>query len=160
MRMRIVVADRSEARFYDMVSFTGALQPAGTLTDAKARLHERDLVSDRPGRVFDHAAPPSGRRGAVAHHGTGGERSAREHEAESFAREIAKALEVATREHRLDRIVLMAAPAFLGLLREALPRAVKSVIFAEVHKDLVHQTDDVVRQHLPQEAFRDLATPG
>src|SRR6478609_1950684 len=38
MRMRIVVADRSEARFYDMVSFTGALQPAGTLTDAKARL--------------------------------------------------------------------------------------------------------------------------
>ncbi len=66
MRMRIVVADRSEARFYDVVTFTGALRPAGTLTDPKAHLHERDLVSDRPGRVFDHAAPPTERRGAVA----------------------------------------------------------------------------------------------
>lgn len=160
MRMRVVVADRSEARFYDTGSLSAALQPAGTLTDPKAHLHERDLVSDRPGRVFDHAAPTGGRRGAVAHHGTGGERSAKEHAAESFARQIAQGLEAAIREQHIDRVVLMAAPAFLGLLREALPRSVKRVIVAEVHKDLVHQSDQVVREHLPGEAFGDLAVSG
>ena len=160
MRMRIVVADQSEARFYDTGSLTAVLQPAGTLTDPKAHLHERDLVSDRPGRVFDHAPPQSGRRGAVSRHGTGGERSAKGHEAVSFAREIAKALEVATRERHIDRIVLMAGPAFLGLLREVLPRAVKKVVVAEVHKDLVHQSDEVLREHLPREAFGDLISSG
>jgi protein required for attachment to host cells len=160
MRMRIVVADQSEARFYDTGSLTGRLQLSGTLTDPQAHLHERDLVSDRPGRVFDHAAPPSGRRGAVAHHSTGGERSARAHAAASFARQVAQALEVATREHHIDRIVLMAAPAFLGLLRAALPRAVKKAVVAEVHKDLVHQSDQVVKGHLPREAFGDLVASG
>lgn len=160
MRMRIVVADRSEARFYDIGGMTEALQLTGTLTDPKAHLHERDLVSDRPGRVFDHAPPASGRRGAVAHHATGGERSAREHEAGSFARQIAEALEMATRERQIDRIVLMAAPAFLGLLREALPRAVKNMVVGEVHKDLVHHTDEAVREHLPREAFKDLTLSG
>lgn len=158
MRVRIVVADQSEARFYDTGSLAAALQLTGTLTDPKAHLHERDLVSDRPGRVFDHAVPPAGRRGAVAHHSTGSERSAREHAAVSFARQVAQALEVATREHHVDRIVLMAAPAFLGLLREALPRAVKKVLVAEVHKDLVHQSDEVVREHLPREAFKELTS--
>ena len=121
MRVRIVVADQSEARFYDTGSLAAALQLTGTLTDPKAHLHERDLVSDRPGRVFDHAVPPAGRRGAVAHHSTGSERSARAHAAVSFARQVAQALEVATREHHVDRIVLMAPPRFLACCAKRCP---------------------------------------
>jgi protein required for attachment to host cells len=153
MRVRIVVADQSEARFYDTESLDTRIELAGKLTDPKAHLHDRDLVSDRPGRVFDHAKLDSGRRGAVAHHATGGERSPRKHEAIVFARRVATELEAATREGRIDRIVLMAAPSFLGLLREALPQSVQKAIVAEVHKDLVHQSDGIVQEHLPPEAF-------
>jgi protein required for attachment to host cells len=138
MHMRVVVADQSEARFYDTGSLHAPLQLAGTLTDPKAHLHERDLVADRPGRVFD----------------------ARKHEAASFARQIVAALEVAIRQRHVDRIVLMAAPGFLGLLRAELPHSVQKAVVAEVHKDLVHQPDEVVRGHLPREAFADLPAPG
>jgi protein required for attachment to host cells len=50
-------------------------------------------------------------------------------------------------------MILIAGPPFLGLLRAALPRALQSAVAAEVPKDLVHQSDEVVRQHLPQEAL-------
>lgn len=153
MRVRIVVADQSEARFYDAVSLNGSIELAGTLSDPKAHLHNRDLVSDRAGRVFDHARLDSGRRGAVAHHATGGERTPRKHEAELFARRVAAALEAAAKEGRIDRIVLMAAPSFLGVLRGVLPRSVQKAVVAEVHKDLVHQPDSIVQEHLPRESF-------
>jgi len=77
--------------------------------------YECDFKSDRPGRVFDHA-PGGGRRGAVAHHDTGGERKPRGHEAEMFARRIIEEMERVQERDRCDRLVLMAAPAFLGEL--------------------------------------------
>jgi protein required for attachment to host cells len=153
MHARVVVADQSEVRFYDVDGPTGSLRLAGRLTDPNAHLHNRDLVSDRPGRVFDHAPPAVGRRGSVARHGTGGERSPRKHEALSFARRIATQLEIAQRAGEFDRLVLMAGPGFLGLLREVLPRSLLPLVAAEVNKDLVHQTDAAITEHLPREAL-------
>ena len=154
MRIRIVVADQAEARFYDAEPPDAALHASGQLRDPIARLHERDLVSDRPGRVFDHAAPPGTRRGAVAHHGTGGERSARKEEALAFARRIALQLERAQRQGRFDRIVVMSNPRFLGMLRQVLSPRLGRCVVAEVAKDLVHQSDQVVSAHVPSEALR------
>jgi len=152
MRVRVVVADESEARFYDSASPDGALRLAGRLTDPAARLHDRDFKSDRPGRVFDHAPVPGRRRGAVAHHGTGGERRPRKHEAARFAHEIAGELDRARREDRFDRLVVMAGPPFLGALRAALPEPVRARVMAEVPKDLVHQADSAVREALQRAA--------
>lgn len=159
MRTRIVIADQGEARFYDTGGFAAPLQLAGRLTDPKAHLHDRDFKSDRPGRVFDHAPAATGRRGAVAHHGTGGERRPRKHEAALFARQIAGELERARREKKFDRIILMAGPPFLGVLRAALPDSLATTIVATVAKDLVHQAESVVRAHLPQQAFEALSGP-
>jgi protein required for attachment to host cells len=153
MRTRIVLADQSEARFYDLEHIDGPLQLVGRLTDPNARLHDRDFKSDRPGRVFDHAPASGQRRGSVAHHATGGERSPRKHEAQLFASRIAQEIETSGREKRFDRLVLMAGPAFLGLLRAALPDAVRAAVVAEVPKDLIHQPESVVRAHLPREAL-------
>ncbi len=152
MRVRIVVADQGEARFYDIARPDAGLQPAGRLTDPKAHLHDRDFKSDRPGRVFDHAPAATGRRGAVAHHGTGGERRPRKHEAELFARQIAEQLDAAT-PGEFDRLVLMAGPAFLGLLRAALSKPLRASVVAEVPKDLVHQGEEALRAHLSSEIF-------
>jgi len=154
MRVRVVVADQSEARFYDAEVLGAPLQLAGRLADPSARLHDRDLKSDRPGRVFDHAPGATGRRGAVAHHSTGGERRPRKHEAQRFARRVAEALDHDRRQDRFDRLVLMAGPPFLGALRAALTESVRASLIAEVRRDLVHQSERVVLDHLPREVFQ------
>ncbi len=150
MQTRIVVADQAEARFYEIERSEEPLRLIGRLTDANARLHDRDFKSDRPGRVFDHAPTGNQRRGAVGHHATGGERRPRKHEAELFARQIARELESARQEHRFDRLVLMAGAPFLGVLRSALPKAISALVVHEVPKDLLHEPESALRSHLVQ----------
>lgn len=156
MRVRIVVADQSEARFYDAEHRDSELRLVGALTDPQAHLHDRDFKSDRPGRVYDHAAG-AGRRGATAHHGTGGERTPRKHEAQIFARRIAAQIQTAYRQNEFDRLILMAAPGFLGLLRQALPVSIAATVTGEVGKNLVREAAMAVAAHLPADAFHTVA---
>ena len=153
MRVRIVVADQSEADFYELEERDKPPQFVQRLEDAEAHLHNRDLKSDRPDRVFDHAPVAGGRRGAVGHHATGGERNPRKVEARRFARRIAEALDEARRQHQYDRLVLMAPPAFLGLLRKEMPAAVHAVLTAEIAKDLVHEPPEALSGYLPPGTF-------
>lgn len=152
MRIRLVVADQSQADFYELDQHDMPLLFVGRLEDAQARLHNRDLKSDRPGRVFDHAPGP-GRRGAVAHHATGSERSPRKVEATRFARRITDALDQARQQRRYDRLVVMAPPAFLGLLRQQMPAAVRAMLTAEIGKDLVHEPPEALNGYLPPGMF-------
>jgi protein required for attachment to host cells len=89
--------------------------------------------------VFDRAAPPRGRRGAVAHHAADGERSPHRHQAESFARRIVAALERDRRQDRFRQVVLIAGPALLGMLREAMKGPLNSMIIGQVTADLTHR---------------------
>jgi protein required for attachment to host cells len=150
--IRIVVADQGEARFYDLERRDAPLRRVGRLNDPAAHLHDRDFKSDRPGRVFDRAPRAGERRGATAHHGTGGERRPRKHEAELFARRIAARLDQDRQRRRFDSVVLVAGSPFLGMLRAALPKPVKALVAATVARDLVHQPESVLREHLPSSA--------
>jgi len=154
MIVRIVVANEGEVSFYDTSRHDAPLKEAGHLENPAARKHDRDLKSDRPGRVFHSALSGAGRRGAVSHHAVGGESSPRRHESGLFARRVVEELEKARREERFERIVLIAAPAFLGHLREALPESLRSSLAAEVDKDLVRQPAEAIQAHVPREAFR------
>jgi protein required for attachment to host cells len=157
MRIRIVVADQTEARFFDTEREASELSLAGQISDPAGRLHERDLKSDRPGRKFDRAPLQAGRRGATAHHGVGSEPNARRHEAAVFARRIAAELASAQRRGGFDRLVIMAPPAFLGTLRSALSATVRKCVAAEIAKDLVHETPGAVRTYLPAQTFQTLS---
>jgi protein required for attachment to host cells len=153
MRIRVLVANQSEAKFYDLGRRPEALQLVGRLLDPLAHLHDRDFKSDRPGRVFDHAPLSAGRRGATAHHATAGERRPRRHEAEQFARRIADELDRALRNGGFDTLVILAGPLFLGLIRDALSHAVRSTVVAEITKDLVHQSARELIKHLPPRPY-------
>ncbi len=148
MTIRIVVADQSEASFYDTERAGHPLRFVQRLTDPKAHWQEREFSSDRPGRFSNHAAADHGRRGATAHHGAGGERSLREHEAQLFARQIAVQLERGHHDGAMQQLILVAGPRFLGLLREALPPALRTIVVDEVRKDLVHEPPSALAQHL------------
>lgn len=153
MRVRIVVADQSEADFYELEQRDMPPQFVQRLADPDAHRHDRDLKSDRPGRVFDRAPAANGRRGAVAHHATGSERSPRKVEARRFAQRVAHALDEERRQHRYDRLIVMASPTFLGLLREAMPAAVHAVLTAQIGKDLVHEPPEALNAYLPPGTF-------
>jgi protein required for attachment to host cells len=147
MATRIVVADQGEARFYDRAG--SALRAVGSLENPAAHLHNRDFKSDRQGRIFSRVRAAGQRRGTVARHAAGGERSPRKRAAELFAKRIARELSAASRAGDFDGLVLVAGPAFLGLLRAALPKHVKAAVIAEVAKDLVHLPKTALRAHLP-----------
>ena len=153
MSIRIVVANQVEARFYDTLGPTRTLMPAGSLRNPLARLHDQDLESDRPGRVFNFAAAPGRRRGASPRHGANGERSTHQHVVERFARRIGEDLRRAHNAGRFDRLVLVAAPAFLGRLRRSLPAGLRNCLAATFGKDLVNQPDFDVRDYLPNTIY-------
>ncbi len=71
-----------------------------------------------------------------------------------FARQVAAELDGARLRDGFDRIVLIAGPAFIGLLRSALSEPVRATLVAEVRKDLVHQEESMVHAYVPPEAFR------
>jgi protein required for attachment to host cells len=144
MNVRIVVADEREASFFDLSNAGAAPTVQGALHNDGAR-PDRELETDRPGRRFGGT---DGNRHAVD-----GERSTERHEIELFAREVARTLDVARTRHEFDRLVLIAPPRMLGLLREALPAPCRDVVAAELAKDYVHQDFEQIRDAVPREAF-------
>jgi protein required for attachment to host cells len=70
-----------------------------------------------------------------------------------FARQVAAELSVAKRDDAFDRLVLVAGPAFIGLLRSALSESVRATLVAEVRKDLVAADEQTLCAALPPEAF-------
>ncbi|MBM5811196.1 MAG: host attachment protein [Gammaproteobacteria bacterium] len=59
----------------------------------------------------------------------------------------------AARAGAVDRLILVAAPAVLGELRQALPPALQQRVVAELRKDLVRATPAELRRQLPHGAL-------
>ncbi len=152
MRVRVIVADQSEARFYDMSGVDAQLQPAGRIVDPDADGHDQELRSEHRARDYDRDAFAP--RVAVAPRSAGGEPRPRKDAAMRFARQIAAELDASRRRESFDRTVLMAGPAFIGLLRSALSAPVRATLMAEVRKDLVHEDDSTIHAFVPPEVFR------
>ena len=129
----------------------GGLSPLPDTEDRKLGLAEQGKS--------DRTPLQSGRRGAVAHHGVGSDRKPRKHEAVLFARQIVGELISAQRAERFDRLVLIAPPEFLGVLRKALPVALHKMVAAEVAKDLVHESPAAVRSYVPVQSFQIMSGP-
>jgi len=138
--IRVVVADQSQARFFDVAGTSKVMRSVGTLGDPEARKQEQDLVSDRPGSNVGSGG---------GHYGLAEKTSHKTMEVESFARLIAEKLEVDSRAGEFDEVALVAGPRFLGMLRNALPPALRKLIKHEVHHDLVHRPESEIRAHLP-----------
>ena len=133
----VVVADQGEARLYLQLS-AASLRLIGRFENPAAHLHDRDLASDRPGRVYRTARGSPNRRGATARHAAGGERTPRRQLAIVFARRIAAGIRAAAKATPFDRLILVAEPRFLGTLRRALPARLRAKATVQIAKDLLH----------------------
>lgn len=144
MKVRIVVADERQASFYDASKPDGPLFQQGEIQNDSAGLKDQDLETDRPGRRFG---------GAGHHHDVDGERSTKRHELTLFARKVAQRIDQDRMAKAFDKLVIVAPPKVLGLLRQSLPAPVHNFVAAEIPKDLLHRGDDAIRDAVPRETF-------
>ena len=139
----IVVADRSIARIFEQCGGSDAeLNAIVTLRHPESRERMSDTVSDRPG---------SFRGGAIAGSESGQPNQEHEHRmSAAFAREVTTYLEGARQRGSFSRLVLIAAPMFLGSLRDNLSSPVRKLVEHEIAKDYTHIDGADVLAHLSE----------
>jgi protein required for attachment to host cells len=125
----IVITDHVEARIW---SRRGHEPPAlvDEIAHPAGHLREQDLVTDEPGRM---RADWRGRTQVMKQRG-----SARHTELVRFAATLGAHLAAARRAGRFDELVLVAAPRWLGELREHLAPEVRARVVSELHHSLMH----------------------
>ncbi|MCC6203058.1 MAG: host attachment protein [Gammaproteobacteria bacterium] len=142
MPIWVLSANGARAALYQAETATGALTLVEQLEHPKSRAHQGDLLSDRAGRSFD-------RRGD-ARHALAREVDPKQQEHIRFAQQLVEHLEQGRNSQSCKRIVLVAAPAFLGLLREQMPAPLRSLVTFELDKDLTGLDGTELRRRLPQ----------
>ena len=70
-------------------------------------------------------------------------------EAVEFAKMLSDHLEKSRIKKIYNQLIVVAAPAFLGLLRENLTADTANQVILELDKNLTQQSADEIRQHLP-----------
>ncbi|MFZ2405515.1 MAG: host attachment protein [Methylobacter sp.] len=137
----ILIADSTRARIFTADSSSSPLEEIEDFSHTEGRLHDREITSDLPGKIksvgggghaFEQPTDP------------------KKHEADSFAHRIAEYLEDALNTNRFEQLLIVAPPAFLGLLRNQLPEPVKKLVRFELNKDITMLSVADIREHLPQ----------
>ncbi len=96
-------------------------------------------LSDAPGMTAASAGP---NRGGISDPDLKGQA------AHAFATAITSYLEAALANDAYQRLILIAPPAMLGQLRQALSPALRQVLLGDIPKDLTHLTLEDLPKHL------------
>ena len=129
----ILVADGAHARAYlndGPGHGISELKKYAKDIDLKA---SRDIDADRPGRSFDS--------GGQGRHAMESPTDSQRHAKDEFARKLAEEINAAITAGDFDRIVLIAAPATLGDLRQHLSKQSSDNIHGEISKDLTQASE-------------------
>jgi protein required for attachment to host cells len=135
----ILIADGARGRLFANRGPGKGLELLYESLDADHRA-THDIVDDRLGRT--HESVGASRHAISARHDP--HRELKRH----FAVKLAKMLDRRRMEHAYDRLVLVAPPAVLGDLREALSDSVRSLVRAELDKDLTKTPIAELPEHL------------
>ena len=131
----ILVAQRAGAKLYQSSPAGTHLKLLRDIPHPKGRLKDRDLISDKAGRMFSNQA------GSPARSATDGEKSAHDHDAEVFALELARILDQGRTQNSYDQVVLVAEPGFLGKLQAVLSKPTADKVNGVYEKELTKMTE-------------------
>lgn len=126
-RIWVVLADGSRAAVYSTSRIGGPLEPQWQDDSPEARKSTGDLGTDRPGRSQESADG--------ARHGMSPPTDWHRQAEEAFLRSVMDRLVEDDKQEAFDRLVLVAPPKAIGVLRGFLPPALKSKVHAELAKD-------------------------
>ena len=159
----ILVADAARARIFNpqppkprkKVDFAGRagrivpdkpqsdeLEEVAALVHPDSELKGREIVSDAPGSFQERAG---------GRHSGDPQTDLKHQAARSFATQVVAYLEKARQERRFDRLVLVAAPLFLGTLRERLTSPLRQMISLEIDKDYTKLRPGEIHSRLPEQ---------
>ena len=137
----VLVADAYRARFFGAERPASPLSEMHDLASPEARLHEGYLVTDKCGRD---------RNPKVGGHGLGENGGVKQDLADRFAQQVCDLLESARIAGELSKLYVIAAPAFLGLLRKHQSPSLRQLVAGEIDKSLASQEPASIRKHLPE----------
>jgi protein required for attachment to host cells len=136
----VVVADAGRARVLELHE-SNHLAEIEDFVNPAERNRNADIDTDSHGRFYGkgereegHTAEPSVQP--------------KEHEAELFAISLAEYLNDARNQNKYDRLQLIAAPAFLGLMRNKLDSNVVDLVESELPKDLSKASLPQIEQYV------------
>ncbi len=136
----LIVAESSRAKIYSTdPSFRELVEVEG-LVHGRSRQHAHDITEDLPGRNIG---------GDGSHHALESETGIKQEEAILFAQQIDRYVQAGRSANQFSKLVLIAAPAFLGLLRKHMDPQVAKLVVYELNKNLVQCDAGEVRKHLP-----------
>ena len=136
----ILVANQAEAQIYSSDRLPGNLLLVDVLENKEGTSHQRDLVSDAPGRSFDSTG--SGRHAMEPNTGV------KEEQRRRFVKEIVERLQTIKTKGGFDKLVLLAAPAVLGVLRKTLSADLIKIVVKEIPKDVIGQGVEKIQSQL------------
>lgn len=136
----VVVAHRTGSRIFEHRGPGKGLSLVSEREHPEGRLREAESYADKSGRAFESHGQG---RHAYTHTESAHDRAAANH-----AREIARELDAARNEHRFGRVLLVAEPKFLGMLRDSLDQQTAKLVESELHKDLSHVRERELPKHL------------
>ena len=105
----ILVANQAEAQIYSSGQIPGNLLLVDVLANKEGTTHPRELISDALGRSFDSTG--SGRHAMEPNTGV------KEEQRRRFVKEMTDRLQAAYLKGDFTQLVLLAAPAVLGVIR-------------------------------------------
>ena len=138
----VLVADASRARFFEAPLPKDGLTEIEELVHPASKQHPKDMASDEPGVSHD--------RVGQGVHGMEQETDIKKQEAIRFAKEVVDKLNELQQKKDYVKLYVIAAPAFLGLLRNKFSTNTKKIIVDEINKNLSTFTIEEIRAHLPQ----------
>ena len=134
----ILVANSSHAKLFRVMQFP-RIEALKVFNHPESRLHDYDLVSDKPGRNFDRVG--GGRHSYEAKH------DPQSLEIDKFGKILADYLSIAYENGDFSRLYILANPSFLGILRQEMNPRLQESIIAEIGKDMTeHTTEDIEKQ--------------
>jgi protein required for attachment to host cells len=140
----VVVADSSRARIFETIELPAPLRELEDLVQPEARMPERMLQSDRPGRAFESVGG--------ARHAMSAQSGPRVVSRLKFAQRIAERIDRGLAEGRFRRLALVAPPAMLGAMRGALSVHCKAHCELELASDIAHLPRVQIERHLAHSA--------
>ena len=139
----VVVADESQVKVYAKDLRSDPLQDLFSLENPVAREKMENLISDRGGRSFDSHG--DGR------HTLAGEKSdAKKQASLAFAKRLAEHISSAINDGTCRSFALIAAPRFLGVLRDALATAGNVTPVVSIDKEVVTKDSAFIEKLLAE----------
>ena len=136
----ILIANRSSASLFESDWPGKSMRRIQDIPHPQGRMQNSDIDTDKPGRSFDSFG--QGR------HSMSPKQEPTEHIAQQFALDLAELLNKGRVSHAYEKLVLMAEPKFLGILRAALNENTAALVVQTVNKELLNVKEEDLANYL------------